>query len=47
MQRRRFIEMGVLLAATAAQINSFTGINYIKKPGDTNKQIDFINDGNK
>ncbi|MDQ3141860.1 MAG: threonine aldolase family protein [Bacteroidota bacterium] len=45
MQRRKFIEMGGLLAATAAQLNSFAGIPHIKKPGDNNKQIDFINDG--
>ncbi len=45
MQRRKFIEMGGLLAATAAQLNSFAGIKYSKKPGDNNKQIDFIYDG--
>lgn len=37
--------MGGLLAATAAQLNSFAGIPYIKKSGDSNKQIDFIYDG--
>lgn len=37
--------MGGLLAATAAQLNSFAGKQYTKKPGDYNKQIDFINDG--
>ena len=45
MQRRRFIEMGGLLAATAAQLNSFAGIHYTKKPAENNKQIDFIHDG--
>jgi threonine aldolase len=45
MQRRRFIEMGGLLAATAAQFNSFGGIPHTKKPGTNNKQIDFIYDG--
>ena len=45
MQRRKFIEMGGLLAATAAQLNSFAGIQNTKKPGDNNKQIDFIYDG--
>ena len=45
MQRRRFIEMGGLLAATAAQLNSFAGKQYTNKPGDNNKQIDFIYDG--
>ena len=37
--------MGGLLAATAAQLNSFAGIPQIKKSGDNNKQIDFIYDG--
>ena len=45
MQRRRFIEMGGLLAATAAQLNSFAGIPHTKKPGDKNKKIVFIYDG--
>ncbi len=37
--------MGGLLVATAAQLNSFAGIKYTPKPGDNNKQIDFIHDG--
>lgn len=45
MQRRRFIEMGGLLAATAAQLNSLAGIPATKYAGDTKMQIDFINDG--
>lgn len=45
MQRRRFIEMGGLLAATASQHNAFAGIKYSKKPGENNNQIDFIYDG--
>lgn len=45
MQRRKFIEMGGLLAATVAQLNAFAGIPNIKMPDDTNKQIDFIYDG--
>jgi threonine aldolase len=45
MQRRRFIEIGGLLAATAAQLNSFAGTPSNKKTGDNNEQIDFIYDG--
>jgi threonine aldolase len=45
MQRRRFIEMGGLLAATAAQLNAFAGVSHPVKPGDNNKRIDFIYDG--
>ncbi len=45
MQRRRFIEMGGLLAATAAQLNSFAGIPRRIQAGDNNKPIDFIYDG--
>ncbi|ULQ54310.1 threonine aldolase family protein [Flavihumibacter fluvii] len=45
MQRRRFIEMGGLLAATAAQLNSFAGIPQNKKSGDNERKIDFIYDG--
>lgn len=37
--------MGGLLAATAAQLNSFAGIPYTIKPGDQNRRIDFIYDG--
>jgi len=45
MQRRRFIEMGGLLAATVAQINAFAGIPSVKMPDENSKQIDFIYDG--
>jgi threonine aldolase len=45
MQRRRFIEMGGLLAATVAQLNAFAGITNFKTPDENNKQIDFIYDG--
>ncbi|HQW92354.1 MAG TPA: beta-eliminating lyase-related protein [Ferruginibacter sp.] len=45
MQRRRFIEMGGLLAATAAQLNSFAGIPHTKKPAGNNLKIDFMYDG--
>lgn len=44
MQRRRFIEMGGLLAATAAQLNSFATIPQAKK-STNNDKIDFIYDG--
>ena len=37
--------MGVLLAAAETQRNSFAGINYFNKQGETNKRIDFIYDG--
>ena len=36
--------MGSLLAATAAQLNSY-GISHTKKADDNNKQMDFIHDG--
>jgi threonine aldolase len=45
MQRRRFIEMGGLLATTFAQFNTFAGMPNVKMPGENNKQIDFIYDG--
>lgn len=45
MQRRKFIELGSLLAATAVQQNSFAGISLHKRPDDNNKLIDFIYDG--
>jgi threonine aldolase len=45
MQRRRFIEMGGLLAATFAQFNTFAGIPIVQMPDENNKQIDFIYDG--
>lgn len=45
MQRRKFIELGGLLAATAVQQNSFAGISLHKRPDDNNKLIDFIYDG--
>jgi threonine aldolase len=45
MQRRRFIEMGGLLAATVAQLNAFAGLPSVKMPDENNKQIDFIYDG--
>ncbi len=45
MQRRKFIKMGSLLAATASQLNAFAGNNPQKTLGDNNQQIDFIYDG--
>ena len=45
MQRRRFIEMGALLAATATQLNSFAATPNTRKSGDNYKHTDFINDG--
>jgi threonine aldolase len=45
MQRRRFIEMGGLLATTFAQFNTFASMPNVKMPGENNKQIDFIYDG--
>lgn len=46
MQRRKFLEMGGLLAATAAQFNAFGGLPKVQMPADDNKaQIDFIYDG--
>lgn len=45
MQRKRFIQMGGLLAATASQFNVFAGNQHTKITGDNNKQIDFIYDG--
>jgi threonine aldolase len=45
MQRRRFIEMGGMLAATVAQLNTFAGIHNVQMPGENNQQIDFIYDG--
>ncbi len=45
MQRRRFIEMGGLLAATAASFNAEAGIPYTKKPDGNNESVDFIHDG--
>jgi len=37
--------MGGLLAATAAQLNSFAGIPHTKKPAGNNLKIDFMYDG--
>ena len=45
MQRRGFIRMGGLIAATASQFNVFAGNQHTKITGDNNKQIDFIYDG--
>jgi threonine aldolase len=45
MQRRRFIEMGGLLAATAGQFKTFAGIPFTNMPDKNNKRIDFIYDG--
>ncbi len=45
MLRRRFLEMGGLLAATAAQLNAFAGGNYAKKAGYNQEPIDFVHDG--
>ena len=45
MKRRRFIEMGGLLAATTAQLNSFAGTQDAKRQGNNNKEIDFMHDG--
>lgn len=45
MQRRRFIEIGSLLAATASHFNAFAGHRYNQLQDDKNRQIDFIYDG--
>lgn len=45
MQRRRFIELGSLLAAAATPATALAGITTGKKTIDTNKTIDFIYDG--
>jgi threonine aldolase len=45
MQRRRFIEMGGLIAATVSHLNAFAGIPNVQMPAENNKQIDFIYDG--
>ncbi|MBK7969846.1 MAG: hypothetical protein IPK08_13395 [Bacteroidetes bacterium] len=44
MQRRKFIEIGGLLAAST-QLYAFTGSHNIIKPNDNLIQMDFINDG--
>lgn len=44
MERRKFIEIGGLLAAST-QLYAFTGSHNIIKPNDNLIQMDFINDG--
>lgn len=45
MQRRKFIEMGGLLAATAAQMNTFAGSPRPPKSNDHQDKVDFMFDG--
>ncbi len=45
MQRRRFIELGGLLAAAGGQFNSFAGVKFANLFGGDHGNIDFIHDG--
>ncbi|MBK7434407.1 MAG: hypothetical protein IPI66_11215 [Chitinophagaceae bacterium] len=45
MQRRRFIELGTMMAATAAQFQAFGSTPPAKRPGDNQLLIDFNFDG--
>lgn len=45
MQRKKFIEMGGLLAVTAAQMNTFAGSPRPPKSNDHQDKVDFMFDG--
>ena len=45
MNRRDFVKLGSVIAATASPFNLFAANKFAKQFYDTNKQIDFIHDG--
>lgn len=45
MERKKFIQMAGLLAASTSQLSAFAGNPNTKNPSNKNKQVDFIHDG--
>jgi len=45
MNRRDFVKLGGVIAATASPFNTFAADKFAKQFFNTNQQVDFIHDG--